>query len=223
MYFIKEVLDYIGLFTLYPVYKIMCKLIEHKYIYWYLIPVNWKITKIKLYCGFSCNPILLPETLEHLIMDYRFNSPIMLPNNLLSLTMGESFNQPVMLPNTLVYLTMGFDFNQPIILPETLECLKIGYKFDKIIKFPNTLRYLEIGSCYKYKSILPESLKTIVFSCNVSNDLTVWYCDNLPNSVSKVIFKNDICRSTLSNLPNSIKYLIENKKCWKPGKITIFK
>lgn len=229
MYFIGAIgliggiFEYVGLFALYPSYKIMCELIEYKCVYWHWIPVGWKITKIMIYHSFSHKPITLPETLEHLVMDRCFNLPMVLPNNLLSLVMSDNFDQPIVLPNTLVYLKMGFQYNQPIVLPEFLECLKLGYKFDKIIKFPKSLRYLDIGSCYKHKSILPESLETIVFSCRVSNDLTIWYCDNLPNSVKKVIFENDICRKPLVNLPNLAKYSIENKNCWTSHRsITIF-
>lgn len=223
MFMIKKLLKYIGLFTLIPVsiYNIMCKyveylsfwnlkdvFVEYEYIYWYWIPVDWKIVTIEMLGTFNY-PIKLPKTLLRLFMGNYFNQPIVLPNSLKHLTMGEIFNQPIILPETLEYLSMGDCFNQHIVLPNRLIHLKLGSNFDKMIRLPNTLRYLVIRCHSKHKLLLPESLEAIAFGYSVSTDLVMWYCENLPNSVSTVVIRDKIGYYTLANLPNSVKYLIE--------------
>lgn len=157
-------------------------------------------------------PVILPDSLKYLTMGYRFNQPIAIPNPLKHLTMGDFFDQPIILPETLEYLSVGNDFNQHIALPKALIHLSMGNRFDKIITFPNTLRSLVIcNSCYRHKLILPESLVTFAFPDHnaMDQELVMWYCDNLPNSVKILITDGYIGVQPLVNLPNSIKYLIE--------------
>lgn len=180
-------------------------------------PIELPKKLLRLVMGYYFDqPIVLPETLEYLIMKNYFNQPIVLPDPLKHLTMGDFFDQPIVLPEALEYLSMGKCFNQHIVLPNGLKHLIMGYRFNKIIIFPNKLRFLVIGDYYGHKLILPESLETIAFSYYVTQDILVWYFDNLPNSVSIVILDNYVCDYPLKNLPNSIKYLIEKLFMTKP-------
>lgn len=104
-------------------------------------------------------PKSLPNTLTHLIFEFRFNEPVdqlCLPSSLTHLKFGDRFNQPVdnlRLPSSLTHLTFGCrcaEFNQPVDnlrLPPSLLHLEFGYNFNQPID----------------KLILPESLIRLTF------------------------------------------------------------
>jgi len=106
---------------------------------------------------------LLPNTLSHLSLRFRFNHPIdawHLPASITELDLGSSFDQPldgVTLPASLIKLILGESFNQPVEqvkLPPNLHTFTIANaEFSHPIEalvLPSSLRVLDLSAIGHY-------------------------------------------------------------------------
>jgi hypothetical protein len=124
--------------------KFTLELLEQYYDYSLQLPKSLKMLYID--AKFTNPNIILPESLEHLILENKFNHPIQLPKNLKTLEIYGQFNQLIELPHTLKELIVGGMFNMPITLPTSLQSFITNGKFNYPIVFPNTLKKLIIGN-----------------------------------------------------------------------------
>lgn len=177
--------------------------------------------------------LILPDTLLELTMGYYFSHLITLPESLIYLKMGFEFNRRLSLPNNLMYLVFGDCFNKPIVLPNTLIFLKINEKYNCRIVLPNSLSYLQISAGWECLTVFPKKLR--VLECNVhqiipklvmpetleivilrgkfsirTHEKVIKYFDDLPNSVTSIIFDYSNYFYDFTNIPNSVKYFVAN-------------
>jgi hypothetical protein len=136
------------------------------------LPVNLK--KLKLGLNFIRKIDSLPDSIEELKLDDRYNSMIILPSNLLSLTIGDSFNQDIELNNKLEYVSFGYHYNKSLTLPESLKKLLLPGKFNQDIELNEGIEELTLGSQFNRNLKLPNSMKIITLkNKNILSKITL--------------------------------------------------
>lgn len=151
----------------------------------------------------NCEKIILPKTIEVLILD-NFLKFDKLPPKIKKLKMPYDFNQCINLPDTLLDIEFSNSFNQIIsIFPSKLQNLKFGYAFNnKLPVLPETLETLEFGSAFNQElSFLPENLKILKFGNYFNSSI-----DFFPTNLKKLIF-GDYYNLMLPKLSDSITHL----------------
>ena len=123
------------------------------------LPQNLK--KLTLGLNFIRKIDSLPNSIEELYIDNRYNSPIYLPSNLLVLSFGDSFNQELLLPSSLEQLSFGYHFNKTIKLPKSLKVFNMSTKFNQDIVLNEKLEELTVGNQFNRNLKLPESMKIL--------------------------------------------------------------
>ncbi len=137
----------------------------------------------------------MPNTLEHLIFGYKYNTPIKskLPNSLKILVFGYNFNQSIenILPDSLEKLVLGNQFNKPLgnIIYEKTTLNNILKLF---IKVPN-----EIIEIDKY---LPESLTSLTIGFNTKYESLL-----IPSNVNHLVLQS--YQKNISKIPKSVVHL----------------
>ena len=117
------------------------------------------VKRIKLGVNYMRKLSNLPDSLEELVFDERYNNMISLPENLRMLKFGGCFDKPFLIPKKLERLEFGYHFNRTIDLPASLKYLKLSQKYNQTIKFNEGLEDLYIGPQFDKDFILPKSLK----------------------------------------------------------------
>ncbi len=112
--------------------------------------------------------LLLPPSVQSLILPHSFNRPIILPSSLTYLGFDDTFdpsifNQPLVLPNTLKKLHLSARFNQPVILPEGLKTFNMGENFNHPLILPKSITNLEMGNNFNHPLLLHEGLVSVTF------------------------------------------------------------
>lgn len=137
---------------------------------------------------------VLPENLETLIFDWKFNQPLpRLPSKLKILQLRGRFNQPLPeLPETLTELKLGVDFNQPLSrLPPRLEVLELSDRFcQPISNLPSSLRVLTIGNNFHSplnQLVLPDGLVSLEIWSPFPGNLR-----NLPLSLDSLYLEGNV-------------------------------
>lgn len=144
--------------------------------------------------------LTFPDSLEHIYFNDSFNQSldnVKFPKNLKVLLFGPKFNQNIdkmHIPESLEQLQFGDYFDQPIdniIFPNSLKKISFGKNFSHSLanaKFPNdtqiilysietsdvlpsNIEYLYVGYINKPLLNLPISLKTLIFYCDLDNNL----------------------------------------------------
>ncbi len=98
-------------------------------------------------------------------------------------------------------------FNQEIKLPENLTHLTFGYSFNQEVELPFSIKYLCLNSYDKIIDYLHDGIEELVLENGIDLEL-----NNLPNSIKKIVFKNDYHYFKLNNLPNNIELIELPKK-----------
>ena len=123
------------------------------------LPTNLK--KLKLGLNFLRKIDDLPNNIEEITLDNRFNSTLILPANLISLTVGDSFNQEIELNNMLESITFGYHFNKHLILSKSLKKLSLPGKFNQDLELNDCLEELSLGQMFNKNLKLPNSMKIL--------------------------------------------------------------
>ena len=151
---------------------------------------------------------ILPSTLTHLTLAYRFNHPAnAFPSALTHLTFGAQFNHPVTsLPPALIHLIFGEDFNQPVdTLPQTLTLLRFGNQFNHPVgTLPRTLTLLKFGSQFNHPvDTLPPTLIHLFFGAIFNQQINY-----LPLTLRDLCFAgSSIFNQPVDNLPHKLTHL----------------
>lgn len=184
------------------------------------------LIKLTLLGAFNQPITRYPPNLQRLMLGESFNQPLVnLPNLLTHLYIGQSFNQPLdSLPPYLKHLALGEEFNQPVShLPRNLEYLSLGLSFNyPLTQLPSSLTHLLL-SCDEFThslDYLPESLthlwiQTVNIPINSLPNLTFLYIgsgfdqaiDNLPLSLTNLVFESDVFTGSLLFLPDKLRSL----------------
>jgi hypothetical protein len=120
-----------------------------------------KLKKLKLGLNFLRKIDDLPNSIEELTLDNRFNSTIVLPSNLKSLTVGDSFNQNIILNDMLESITFGYHFNKPLTLSNSVKKLLLPGKFNEDLELNDCLEELSLGQMFNKNLKLPNSMKIL--------------------------------------------------------------
>lgn len=122
-------------------------------------PVNLK--KLVFGLNFIRKVENVPEFLEELVFDNRFNTTVNLPLHLKKVVFGDGFNQLIALPDSLQHLKFGYHFNKMINIPSNLVTLELGSKFNQEMVLNNKLEHLTLGNQFNKKLVLPNSVKVL--------------------------------------------------------------
>jgi hypothetical protein len=166
------------------------------------LPCN--LTYLRLSKGFNKPLIMLPNTLKHLDLGFRFNHKIKLPIKLEYLDTGYKFNYTLSLPTTLRYLILGDGFKKTIYaFPESLIHLILPDDYDrKLPQLPGNITYLDISNKYNHKYLtLPKSLRRL--RINVHNQRI----NTLPDKLTHLDLRT-FCSCNLPVMPINLKHLI---------------
>jgi hypothetical protein len=140
-------------------------------------------------------PLMLPDTLEELVVGRAFSQPLgTLPCALRSLVMTNSvFNHPLgVLPDQLRTLQLSDCFKQQLgPLPQSLEVLVMGYRYSHPLPLPlpSNLRKLCMGYRFNHSlGPLPQSLAELVVGASFDHDLRP-----LPMSLTVLVLSQAGC------------------------------
>ncbi len=122
-------------------------------------PVNLK--KLVFGLNFIRKVENVPEFLEELVFNNRFNNTVNLPLHLKKVVFGDGFNQALVLPDSLQHLKVGYHFNKPFNVPSNLLTLDFGSKFNQDLVLNNKLEQLTLGNQFNKKLVLPNSMKVL--------------------------------------------------------------
>lgn len=148
--------------------------------------------------------ILIPDTVTHLKFGSKFNKHIVLPSSIKHLIMGKNFDRYIILPSGIKHLTVGKLFDCQIIIPDTVTYLKFGNKFNQKIIVPNSVKTLIFGEDYNQEIIIPKSVTELsipainikiepnIKSLTLIGALDKEYLENLPDTITELIIKNNI-------------------------------
>jgi hypothetical protein len=106
----------------------------------------------------------LPNSIEELVLNNRYNNKLILPDNLKILNLGDSFNYDIILPDKLEKLTIGYHYNKKLVLPNSLRFLVLGTKFNEDIILNDKLEELTIGKQFNKNLKLPDSMKVLTLT-----------------------------------------------------------
>jgi len=121
------------------------------------------IKKIHNYYGNGKN---LPNTLNILFLEDKFNEPVQLPSSITHLKFGDNFDQPVEnLPSSITHLTFGKKFNQSIDnLPTSITHLTFESDFNQPVEnLPSSITDLTFGENFNQPIDLPSSITHLTF------------------------------------------------------------
>eukprot|EP01132_Coremiostelium_polycephalum_P003976 gene3976-4972_t len=169
----------------------------------------------------------LPSSIKSIDFGPNFNQPGleggMIPEGVRRLVFGTTFNQSIMegvLPDSLRYLEFKV-FNQPLgigVLPVGLRVLDLGTGFNQPLPLnviPETVTHLTIGAVNfsinkKLDEDAEEELKEICIPQSVTHltcSFSILRVGLIPDSVTHLIFTDEIDRMEVGSIPRSVRYL----------------
>ncbi|KAM9955868.1 hypothetical protein ACTFIW_002074 [Dictyostelium discoideum] len=182
-----------------------------------LLPQELKILRLSNKFNYPIEESTLPTSLQVLIFGDDWNQPLNYSTvlssliSLNSITFGKSFNRlilPSILPLSLKSITFGESFNQTLYynsIPQTVEHIEFGISFDQelIQLYKNDIKKEE-----DLISILPISLKSIIFGQNFNNGNKSIKADTFPKNVTLIEFGSTFNQIIEENgLPDNLESL----------------
>jgi len=165
------------------------------------------------------NKGMLPRTLRRIEfgLEFNFHQEIVLPESLEELILGDDFNQSMVLPRSLTKLKYGNQFDNSFhleheksMLPENLSDLELGMYFNEKIPqgfLPQSLKRLKFGFCFNQqieKDVLPNGLTDLVFGFHFNQQIPI---NVLPGSGSLTDLEFDFNFNQLVKLPANLRNL----------------
>ena len=114
------------------------------------------LSKLKISTG--CDQLLWSSCFMNLKSLYicELRDPLVVPNLLEVLSIQFGFDHKISLPNSLKFLSLGDHFNQELVLPENITGVIFGLSFDKPVVLPDTITYFNFGNhMYSHPIIFP--------------------------------------------------------------------